>query len=748
MNKDTQHPQSYEELARQEHIALAFDPLQVVDIFVKRFKMIVALTLLFTILGATYLSFQKPYYTASALIQINTPDTAAMPQEAAKLRKDDQAALLSELDILKSPTLTQRVIEKLSLDQKEEFNPTQAPFYKVDIARKAFEDFVDSKGQKNAAPESAEAMRVRINQAVRERLELRKDPLSYTVRLSFTSEDAARAKNIVNAYAHEYIRYQIETQEQENRQASAWLAQRVEALRRDVITSESAVQRYRSENQLAQLNGMTLDNRQLSELSTQLITARGAAAQAHAKLEGAQNAESAPAVLGSTLISRLREQEAALVQKRSELSTQFGPKHPKMAGINSEISDLRATIKTEINKVIASLKSDAQVADARVDDLVREIEFVRSKVSTAAQRETQLQELQRTADVNRGLYESFLTRLKETGEAVNLQQSNAKIIAPALLPLAPSKPNKKLILALFVAFGACLGGLLALVLEYFSQGFSTPGQAEDKLGVYNIGMVPELRNTYAMKTLADLALESSGSIYTEALKRILASLQFAHRHEEPARSIMMTSSLPQEGKGWLTAALARVMAQSGKKVLLIDCDLRRRSIADLFDARPVFTLNDYLSGEQDLQDVICEDEKSGLAFIGSVPLRGPVQPLLESTKIKALMDYAHAQYDMVFIDAPPVIGLSDTLFLAQLVDKTVFVIQAVKTPRRVVMNALQILERAHVGVAGTVLSRVDLEEYKKHEFGNRSFQQKYSAYYQDLRTGRFADKILPFKKRA
>ncbi len=743
--------QSYGTLAKQDHVALAFDPLQVVDIFVKRFKMIVGVTLLFTIFGATYIAFQTPYYTASALIQLNSLEGPII-QEAQAQHGEDKAAIHSELDILKSPELTQRVIEKLALNEKQEFNPTQAPYYKVDIAKKAVRDFMEGPVEPGAVSEEVE--RVRILHAVRERLELRKDPLSYTVRVSFTSENPERAKNIANAYVQEYMKHQIEAQELANRQVNAWLARRVEDLRRDVLTSENAVQRFSSENQLYQLNGMTLDNRQLSELSTQLIEARGTAAQAHAKLTQAKaglktgNAEAVPEVLDSRLIESLREQEAELLRQRSELAAQFGPKHPKMASINSEIADLQSKIKGEIGKVVQSLESAAKVADANVQDLVNQLDSTRQKVSLSAQQDIQLQELKREAEVNRTLYESFLTRLKETAEAVNYQRSNAAIIAQAQLPLEPSKPNKKLILALFIAFGACLAGLMALLLEYFSQGFSSPAQAEERLGVYMIGMVPEFRAGRDAHTLADLALQNSGSIYTESLKRVLASLQFANEGGGAARSIMMTSSLPQEGKGWLTAALARVMAQSGKKVLLIDCDLRRRSIADLFEARAVFTLNDYLTGDEDVRDVIAIDAKSGLHFIGSKPLKGLVQPLLESAKIKALMDYAHQNYDMVFIDAPPVIGLSDTLFLAQLIDKTVFIIQAVKTPRNVVMNALQILERAHVKIAGTILSRVDLEEYKKHEFGNRSFQQKYSDYYQDLRNGGLAGRILPFKKRA
>ena len=212
---------------------------------------------------------------------------------------------------------------------------------------------------------------------------------------------------------------------------------------------------------------------------------------------------------------------------------------------------------------------------------------------------------------------------------------------------------------------------------------------------------------------------------------------------------MMTSSLPQEGKGWLTTALARVMALSGKKVLLIDCDLRRKSISNLLSDEPEFTLNDYLSGDTNIRNIINMDLKSGLHYIGSSPTDGHVQHLLESDKIKALMDYAHEKYDMVFVDAPPVIGLSDTLFLAQLIDKCAFVIQAQQTPRHVVMNAVQILERAHISIAGMILSRVDIEDYKQQEFGNRSFQKKYSDYYQDLGVqAQSIGNIIRFRKKA
>lgn len=706
------------------------DPSVLINALLERIKLIIGVVLLSLIIGYTYLSFQQPQYTATAMLQLNTSSLPVFEADSLVIAGgDDKAAIQSELDILRSPELAQRVVDALALQTKAEFNPNY-------------------KAAKKDGATLDERQTVRLLKEIQSRLSLRKDPLSYTVRVSFTSVEPGRARNIANAYTQEYLSYQVESRENLSRETNAWLTKRVAELRKNVIESERAVQVFSEDNDLFELNGRTLDDQQISELNSRLVEARSEYAQSEARLALAQKmmtsrsgVNSIPEVLDSYLIQRLREQEANLLRRKSELSGHFGPLHPTMQSITSELGDLRGKISSEIRKIVQGLENELEVAQARIDSLEGNLTGMRGQLGESTKQGVKLADLQREADANKQLYEGFLNRLKETGEAISLEQTNAKVIAKAQLPLNPSKPNKKLIMIFFFMLGGFIGTSIALILEYFNRGYASPKAIEDSLGVENIGMVPEIPES-RQKTLSEFAKENVNSVYTESLRRILANLQFTSQAENP-RSVLVLSSLPQEGKGWLSTSLSCVLAQTQKKVLLLDCDLHKKSIGDVLGIETRAPLNEYLAGNVSLEDIIQSDDASGLHFIGSVATHENVQTLIESDAMKALMDYAHSHYDLVIVDAPPVIGLSDVFYLSGLVDSCIFLVQWARTPKHVVQHALKTLQKAKVTLIGTVLTRVDMDQYRRHEFGSGYLYKKYGEYYQDL--GEFnvsmADKV-------
>lgn len=718
----------------QTQSSAIFDPHLLINVLLERKKLIIGVTLLSLIIGYTFLSFQQPHYQSTALIQLNTRSIPVLGADSIVLgHVDDKAAIQSELDILRSPELAQRVIDELSLHEKEEFNPN-------------FES-TDAIGERQ---------KVEILRSVQSHITFRKDPLSYTVHLTFESILPERTRNIANAFAHEYLKYQIERQEAINREANEWLSTRVVELRQSVMKSERAVQAFSAQNGLFELDGMTLDDQQVSELNSSLVEARSEYAQSEARLAQAQKLlnsssgiESVPEVLNSYLIQRLREQEVNLLRERSELSGHFGPKHPSMQNITSETRDLRAKIASETRKIVQGLENELEVATARIESLETDLLRMRRNMGENTKQSVELDDLKREAQANRQIYASFLERLKESGQAANLEQTTAKIIARAQLPLNPSKPNKKLIMVLFLFCGGFIGTSLALILEYFSRGFTSPQAIEDSLGIENIGMVPEIPAS-RQKTLSAFANDNKNSVYAESLRRILAGLQFSVTADNP-RSVLILSSLPQEGKGWVSASLASILAHSNKKVLLLDCDLHKKSIGEVLGCETKASLNEYLSGDAKLKDIITPDPASGLHFIGSQPSRGNIQNMLESDEMKTLIEHAHKHYDLVLIDAPPVVGLSDVFFLCGLVDACIFLVQWGKTPKHVVQHALRILEKTQIKIIGTVLTRVDMAQYRRHEFGRGYLYKKYGDYYQDLEefnvsmADKVKSKIIKFK---
>jgi len=715
-----------------------FDLRHVLHIISRRFRLILGVTLLATLFGVSFLSFQKTLYTATAMIQLNSQELSLLDIESALARHmEDSAAIQSQLDILKSKPLIRRVVEKQELYKKPEFNSDLQKKTLVSTMKKKIKGLLGADNAiQDLSPEDQEMiMLIKVTSAVSERLNLSKDPLSYTVRISFTSEHPTRAERIANAIADEYLLYQIDSDNQASRRANEWLSERVEQLRKEVQASEESVQAFVEKNNLFQLDGKTLNDQQASELNTALVLARTDHAQAAARLSRARQLlkspdgiESVREVLESTLIQSLREQETQLLREKTELSSHFGPKHPSMERINEAVRNLRQKINSEINKIIQGMESEAAIASVRKRSLENQMDEIRQKTGQSSRLEVQLMELRRQSETNRVLYESFLTQLKQTKEAENLKQANAQFIARADRPLKPSYPNKTLILILFIMLGGLSGATIALLVEYLNRGFITPDQIEEYLEIFNLGMVPEIKG--GKQTLADYTIERPNSIYVEALRMIMASLRFHNRHNPP-KSILVTSALPQEGKGWLSTSMARIAAKSGKKVLLLDCDFHRPVLSNIFGAYPVHTLNDFLDRKITLKEVVNLDVDTGMHYIVSSPAEGNIENLLNSDRMKKLIESAHESYDLIIIDSPPVIGMSDVLFLSELVDTAILAVRWSKTPYHMAQKALRVLERAGIDVSGAALTCVPLKKFKEFEFGSLSTFKQYHGYYHE-----------------
>lgn len=449
----------------------------------RRIRFILGMSLLFGLFGILYLSFQVTQYTATAVIRINTDELQILELETAGLtRQEENAAIQSELDIIKSEPLILTTIKKLNLVEKPEFNASLKTPSVAAKTKSFIKDLIKGTKRKDNLSDTEKNDRImaRVLDEVLGRTSVRKDPLSYTVRISFTSHFPKRAQMVANAIADEYMLHQADEGIQASKDANMWLGQRVEELRLKVMESERAVQTFKERHNLFELDGKTLDDQQISELNSELVMSRTAYAQAQARLERAQQLYTDPdgigsvkEVLDSSLIQNLREEETNLLRAQSDLSEQFGPKHPSMIRIHSELRDLRLKIDSEIKKIIKGLENEAEIARVRVNALSTQLGHMRGKMGRSTKLEVELAELEREAEANRALYESLLAETKKMGEAENLRQAKAKYIAKARLPLDPSAPNKKLILVLFLMLGGFVGTTVAMLLELYYNVRST-----------------------------------------------------------------------------------------------------------------------------------------------------------------------------------------------------------------------------------------------------------------------------------
>ncbi len=684
-------------------------------------------------LTLTWLVFQTPVYQAKTILQINSRNTQVFNSDIASVIADqhlgqDAMAMQSEVDILTSPYLAGRVVDKLRLTENKEFNPALNGLGLLGTIKSWF----SSKSMENPAERAEYIRRLTIN-SLRKNYGASLSPRSLTINITAKSEDARLSAIISNAIAEEYLKDQLENYFKVTKDTSDWLNKRLDELRTNLAASELTVQQYREENNLFNTSaGLTVNDQQLSELNSQLILARTDLAEAKAKLRQSRKlvgkgtgADSAVEVLQSPLIQKLREMEAQLWSKEADLATRYGPKHPEIIKIRAEKKDLSSKIKGEIRKIFNSLENEVAITQTRVEALEKGLEGAQKKVGESSAAEIKLDELIREMETNRTLYESFLSRSKETSQQQDLEQANARIVSPAGVPLSPSFPRKKIVAILGLIIGLGLGCTIAFTLEYLDDSFRTLEQLE-RMGRYAglgiVPMVPEGKNPL------EYFREKPTSLFAESLRRIQTAVHFSNPNQPP-QAIMITSSVTAEGKTLLSLSLAQAAARAGLKVIVLDADMRRPMASKYTKLNIKHTLADVLAGKIEYKKALVEDKNSGFSVLLSKPDTEDSNRLLSSKEMDKLLDTLKKDYDIIILDTPPLGALVDALNVARKVDSTIFVARWGKTSKKMAVETMRQLRMHRLPVAGLVLSQVDLVKDSKYGYGG--YYRQYSSYYTD-----------------
>ncbi len=445
---------------------------------------------------------------------------------------------------------------------------------------------------------------------------------SRVIKIDFTSESPRKAAKIANTLADFYIVAQLEVKFSATQTASKWLSERLEGLREQLAASEQAVETYRNESGLLRGRNAVLAAQDVSKLNAQLGAERTGLAESEAMLRHMENLmnspgdsegdiESVSVVMRSPLIQTLRAQEAQLEGKLAELLVNYGQRHPKIINARAEVGDIREKITFEIDKIARSLHSEIVVARSREDGLKLRLNELKSEVALLNGAGVQLRALEREADANRMLFETFLIRLKETTAQESFQQSDSAILSRADLPESPSFPNKRRLLLVSLLGSVFLGVLLAFAIEKLDRGFRSMEQVSQSMGVATLGLIPalkELRKSGA--TPSAHLLEKPGSAYAEAIRGLNTSILLADTGKQ-TNVILITSAVVGEGKTSVVTSLARFQASVGKKVVVVDCDLRRPAVHKTFDSQSKPGLVEFLADEASFDDVIQEDPISG-----------------------------------------------------------------------------------------------------------------------------------------
>ena len=677
------------------------------DIFKRRMLFIGLVTALCIILGIVYLLIVNPSYTATTVMQLNVRPNSALNLETALLSSEsDNAAIQSEIDIIKSRTVVRRVINRLGLLDHPEFNQ-----------KGALGGFIASvKGSDTKTNDDAQTQMIHATEALLDNLTVSKDPRSYTVRIAYRSHEPKLAQTIANTLAQEYLAYQVDSDQQITNKAVENLNPRIKELRNKLNKSEQAVEIFKHTHNLGDFgDGLTLGDQRVSELNRQLVEARAELEQKRARLNSAKRLINSPGgldsvteVLNSPLIQRLREQESDMLTERSELTNLYRAGHPKLRNIDREITNLRSKINREVGKIIKSFENEVMIARANAQSLERKLNDANSQVASTEEFRVELSELQREAEADRVLYETLLNNYKKAKETSNLEKVSAKIISAADIPLKPSHPKKIIVMLASLLGGLLLGSALAIILEVLHKGFTSIAQIERQTGVLALGMVPSLPYKDRERS-AKAILDDTNSKYNDALRSILTLIKLSRASDTQNATFTSLLTIPcayGNNNSVFTVSLARNRAAQGKKVIFIDLDIYTAPAGYILaphqeEARDIFMHNDLM-----LEQTIQEDHITNMHYIVPNPKIRYNSTVLESDMVKNMVKRASEHYDLVVINAPALSDHSDALQLAKLADESILTAAWGDTPKQVVEDAVRLFKAARAKLSGIVLTDV------------------------------------------
>ena len=543
------------------------------------------------------------------------------------------------------------------------------------------------------------------------------------ITVRFSAPDPELSAKAANALADTYILDQLEAKGSATTKASEFLNQRANELRTRVIESQQKLEEFRRQSGIVEVGGASIYQRQRDDLETQLIQARAKRAEADPRydqvqklLKSAGGIDTAAAVMDSQLIQRMREQEAQVVRKIAELRTKLRPNHPNMALAESELKDLDTKIKDEVNKIVVSLANERDISVVRETNLTEEIARVQTKLDEQHDAEVTLRSLQSEVTANNQLYETILARFKQADvQESATPEADARVISRATVPSEPFYPKKKFIIVASLILSTLMGTGLAVVLQFLDTGFRSLTQLDSMAGVPSLGVVPYLRAAQRNgKSTHQIAAEQPNSAFGEAIRTLRTSILLSNV-DHPPKSVMVTSAIPGEGKTSTALALGCLASKSGQKVIVVDCDFRHPSVHEELGYPNGAGLADYLVGRASLNDIIEVDLRYGLRFVTAGTSVPNPPDLLGSPKMRDLIQKLSEMFDLVLLDTPPLLIVSDSLVLARIVDKAVFVVRWIKTKRKSALLGIKQLLDANADVAGVILSQVDIRRQSQYD---------------------------------
>jgi len=679
-------------------------------------------------------SRMEPVYQAVARVEVDRENTNVLPFQgptAYELYEDMENYIETRAKILQSETLALKTIQSLGLADLSEFG-----------------------GPRRNSPEPLAGEGSFANQQrppslsnFLGRLKVRRVPSSRLLDVSFESHDPKLAALVLNAHVGNFIEQNFQSKYEATIQASKWLAGQINDLRIKVEKSEDARIAYEREHRIWNLDEKhTITTQKLADLNKELTQAQTDRLNKDATYQFIRsgNYDALPAIRDNEMVRSLLKKQSDLTAQYADGLNQFGPNFPKVLRLRAQIKETEELVAREKTNVVNRIEAEYRAAHQRELLVSGALEKQKTEADAMAETMVQYSILKRDAEANKQLYEGLLQKLKEAGISAGLRSNNLRVVDPAMIPSAPSRPQKtrNILLALLVGLVGGVG--LALLREYLDNTVKTPDDIESLVHLPSLAIVPAFatlngrgRMPQLLKSSSDESVETRVELVShnlpqsqmsEAFRALRTSLLLS-RAEHPPQVILVTSALPQEGKTTAAVNLAVTLAQLGDRTLLVDADLRKPGIAgalSLADGKHS-GLSSYLAGVSSLELVtVPHPEITNLAAITTGPIPPNPADLLSSCRLREALDTLRQEYKFIVIDSPPIMLATDPVILSVLSDGVLLVVRSGQTPKEAFTRARDLLVGVKCRLLGVVLNAVDMgstDYYYSYQYYSHSYGQ-------------------------
>jgi len=648
-----------------------------------------------------------PIYSASSTVALESRQEQVLNLESVMSGlSGDQAVINTEVEVIRSRILMERLVQSLDLMADPEFNHhlRPEPTFVLSpgwVVGKIVE-LVVRQAPEQPEPEEQDVLD-RVIDAVADKIDVSNVRQSYVFRINVKTEDPRKSALIANTLAEVYISDQLEVKFEATEKASGWLSERVADLESELEAAERAVQEFNTRIDLISPETLQALNVQVKDTRDRLAAVEDTAQAARERVEQLIEARETGSL--DDLVALANDPTLTRI----------------FTMMREGVVDDRSSFDARSLQVLERAEVEAARAESQVASLSASLEALNRQIERQSVDLVQLEQLMREAEATRLIYESFLTRLKEISVQQGIQQADSRILSYAVTPRVPSEPRKSMIVAMSLILGVMLGSGAILFREVLHKGIRTADDLERIARTAVLGQVPVIPAKHRDKVLSYLAGKSN-SPAAEALRNLRTSVLLSNV-DAPPQTIMITSSIPGEGKTTVSLALAQNFSDMGKKVLLVEGDIRRRVFTEYFEIADPRGLLAVLSGAVQPEDVVHHDPRLNADILPSEKSSVSATDVFSSEKFHDFIERAKEAYDVIIIDTPPVLIVPDARVIGQSCDTVLYVVKWDSTSKSQVQDGLRQFGQVNVRVSGLVLSQIDPRGMKRYGYGDR-----YGAY--------------------